>query len=65
MLGLELQHALAIEPGMRELERDDFPDDKMIISACAGLMVVETKTNMVRLACKLCYFSLSRFYQQY
>jgi hypothetical protein len=59
----ELQHALVIEPGLCELEHDDFPDDEMMISACAGLVVVETKTNMVRLVRKLCYSGLALFYQ--
>jgi hypothetical protein len=51
----ELQHAMAVEPGINELNEDDLPDDETMISTCAGLVIVEAETNVVRLARKFHY----------
>jgi hypothetical protein len=48
----ELKHALAIEPGMCDIEDGDLPDDEMMISACVGLVTVESDTKTVRLVRK-------------
>lgn len=50
----ELQHAVAIEPGARELDEDELPDDSILISSCAGLVIEEKagKNRKVRLARK-------------
>ncbi|KAJ7166318.1 ankyrin repeat-containing domain protein [Mycena crocata] len=44
----ELQEALAIQPGNRVLDRDSLPDIDIVISVCAGLVVVD-ETKIVRL----------------
>lgn len=36
-----LRHALAVEPGMKSLHEDDLDDVEALISACAGLVVVD------------------------
>ena len=46
----ELQHALAIEPGYYDLDEDDFLDDEDFTALCAGLIVIEPITKIVRLA---------------
>lgn len=45
----ELCHALAVEPDTEELDRDNIPDVDDIISVCAGLVVVDEASNVVRL----------------
>ena len=36
----ELQHALAVLPGMKEMNTDYMIDEDILISVCAGLVVV-------------------------
>lgn len=36
-----LRHALAVEPGIKSLHEDDLDDVEALISACAGLVVVD------------------------
>ncbi|KAL8861144.1 MAG: hypothetical protein Q9178_002360 [Gyalolechia marmorata] len=43
----ELQHALAVEPGDTILDEDLVMDGQSITSLCAGLVVVDQRTNMV------------------
>jgi len=45
----ELQHALAVKPGVTQLDEDDLPDKGTLISVCAGLVIVDQKSNVVRL----------------
>ncbi|KAL9020272.1 MAG: hypothetical protein Q9185_002452 [Variospora sp. 1 TL-2023] len=45
----ELQHALAVEPGDTMLDEDLVMDGQSITSLCAGLIVVDQRTNMVNL----------------
>ncbi|KAF2137259.1 uncharacterized protein K452DRAFT_212880, partial [Aplosporella prunicola CBS 121167] len=44
-----LEHALAIEPGVFSLDQKRTPKMKLVISACAGLVTVESERNIVRL----------------
>ncbi|KAK0438151.1 uncharacterized protein EV420DRAFT_1234347, partial [Desarmillaria tabescens] len=41
--GVELQYALAVKPGMKELNADSIPDYDVITSVCAGLVIVDSK----------------------
>jgi len=52
MSTMELKHALAIEPGVCELDEDDLIDDSSITTICAGLIVVDSRTDTVNLAHK-------------
>ncbi|RYO96288.1 hypothetical protein DL765_011625 [Monosporascus sp. GIB2] len=45
----ELCHALAVEPGEDELDRDNIPDVEDIVSVCAGLVTVDRESNIIRL----------------
>lgn len=45
----ELQHALAVEPGDTELDQELVMDGQIITSLCAGLVVVDQRTNIVNL----------------
>ncbi|KAK3945918.1 hypothetical protein QBC46DRAFT_403003 [Diplogelasinospora grovesii] len=53
----ELQLALAVEPGRSELGEDNFTDNDDMISACAGLVTVDQKTNIIRLQTQERWFS--------
>jgi ankyrin repeat protein len=47
---LELQHALAVQLGDKDIDREDLIDDiSYIISACAGLVTVDSVNGAVRL----------------
>ncbi|KAJ7444764.1 hypothetical protein B0H11DRAFT_1619499, partial [Mycena galericulata] len=46
----ELQVALAVKPGMKKLdEEEDLTDIDIILSVCAGLVIVDKKSSVVRL----------------
>ena len=49
---LELQHALAVSPDMTDWEPDALDDEMMLISVCAGFVVVDAD-GIVRLVRKL------------
>ena len=46
---VELQHALAVELGGRELDQDNIPDVELMVSVCAGLVTVDRESNIIRL----------------
>ena len=46
---LELRYALAIEDGSSELDEDNLPDMNEVIAVCAGLVVIDEKSDVVRL----------------
>jgi hypothetical protein len=41
--------ALAIKPGAKELDNDNITEIEIIISVCAGLVIVEEHSSLVRL----------------
>ena len=45
----ELQSALAIEEGTSDLDKDNIPEIEDIVSACAGLVVVDEESGIIRL----------------
>ncbi|KAL8730751.1 MAG: hypothetical protein Q9166_003821 [cf. Caloplaca sp. 2 TL-2023] len=45
----ELQHAIAVEPGDRELDEELIMDGQSITQLCAGLVIVDQRTNVVNL----------------
>lgn len=45
----EVQHALAIEPGTPDLEEDNLNDMSEIVGFCAGLVIVDEETQIIRL----------------
>ena len=46
---LELQHALAVEPGQPELDEDNLPQIEDMVSVCAGLVTVDEESGIIRL----------------
>ncbi|KAH0493756.1 hypothetical protein TgHK011_000407 [Trichoderma gracile] len=46
---LELQHALAVEPGDTAFDPDNLREVDSIISLCAGLVTIDEESNVVRL----------------
>ncbi|KAJ6456736.1 ankyrin repeat-containing domain protein [Mycena sanguinolenta] len=45
----ELREALAVEPGATELDPENLPDMDIVISVCAGLVVVNEEDDKIRL----------------
>ncbi len=46
---LELQHALATEPGSARFDEDNVIDQELITSTCAGLVTIDEESSLVRL----------------
>ena len=46
---LELQHALAVEVGEPELDEENFPQIRDMVSVCAGLVTVDEESGIIRL----------------
>jgi hypothetical protein len=44
----ELQHALAVLPGMKEMDADHVTDEDILISVCAGLVIIDEQQSIVR-----------------
>lgn len=49
---VELQYAIAVQPGMTELDDEDLDEQDLMISVCAGLVVLDAETNTLRLVRK-------------
>ncbi|KAM0474066.1 hypothetical protein ACHAPX_007779 [Trichoderma viride] len=45
----ELRHALAVEVGSTQLDRDNLPGIEDMVSACAGLVTFDEKSKVIRL----------------
>jgi hypothetical protein len=48
----ELQHALAIEENTTEFSEDYLTSEDNFVSVCAGLVVIDSKSNIIRLTRK-------------
>jgi hypothetical protein len=44
----ELQHAVAVFPGMKEMDADYVTDEELLISVCAGLVIIDKRQSIVR-----------------
>ena len=49
MTVMEVRHALAIEPETPELDKDNLCDVDEIVGFCAGLVIVDEETQLIRL----------------
>lgn len=49
LTAVELQHALAIEPEMPALGDEDLDDIEILVSVCAGLVVIDDESGIIRL----------------
>ncbi|XTI87657.1 hypothetical protein V2W45_1330293 [Cenococcum geophilum] len=45
----ELYYALAVELGKKELDLDNIPNIKDIVSICAGLAIIDKESDIIRL----------------
>ena len=45
----ELRHAIAIEVDTRELDRENITDIELIVSVCAGLVIIDEESDIIHL----------------
>ncbi|PMD45783.1 hypothetical protein L207DRAFT_387885, partial [Hyaloscypha variabilis F] len=45
----ELQHALAVEVGNKELDEENIPEIEDMVSVCAGLVTIDEESGVIRL----------------
>lgn len=45
---LELLHALAVEPGNKEIDEDNMLETEQILTICAGLVTIDEQSDSVR-----------------
>ena len=57
---VELQYAIAVQPGMTELDDEDLDDQDLMISVSAGLVVLDPETNTLRFVRKCILFLISK-----
>ncbi|KAI4215997.1 MAG: hypothetical protein LQ351_001493 [Letrouitia transgressa] len=57
----ELREALSVEPGAREIDDSAAPDEELITSVCAGLVVIDRKSEVVR----LCHYSTEEYLKRF
>ena len=57
----ELQEALAVEPGSHQLDEDNIPGEELLTSVCAGLVVVDQESQLVR----LCHYSTEEYLKRF
>jgi hypothetical protein len=48
----ELQHALAVSPEMTNMDSEAIEDEVILMSVCAGLVVIDETSNTIRLVRK-------------
>lgn len=58
MSPVQLQYAIAIQPGMTELDDEDLDDQDLIVSVCAGLVILDAETDTLRFVRKSVLFIL-------
>jgi ankyrin repeat protein len=57
---LELQHALAVEIGESELDEQNLPEVEDIVSGCAGLVIIDENSNIIRLV----HYSTQEYFER-
>ncbi|MCJ1464603.1 hypothetical protein MMC07_003216 [Pseudocyphellaria aurata] len=43
----EMQHALAVEPGDNTLDDDNIPNEEVLVSVCAGIVLVQQESHTI------------------
>ena len=56
----ELRYALAIEDESSELDEDNLPDVSEVIAVCAGLVIIDEKSDVVRLV----HYTAQEFFER-
>ena len=54
-----LKHAIATEPDVTQMSDDDLIDQAILLSVCAGLVVIDDKSNIIHLLRMLSFFCLA------
>ncbi|KAG8526588.1 uncharacterized protein KY384_008789 [Bacidia gigantensis] len=57
----ELQEAIAVEPNAKDLDHSALPDQDLLTSVCAGLVVVDPNSQVVR----LCHYSTAEYLKRF
>jgi hypothetical protein len=57
---LELQHAIAVEVDKSELDRENIADIGLIVSVCAGLVIVDKESDIIRLV----HYTTQEFFER-
>ena len=58
---VELQHALAVEPGTSKLDEETLPLEESLISVCAGLVTIDQGSQIIRLV----HYSTQEYLSEY
>ena len=58
---VELQHALAVEIGHTEFDKDNIPSQEVLLDCCLGLVVVDKETSTVRFV----HYTLEEYFRKY
>jgi hypothetical protein len=56
----EVQHALAVSPGMPKLDKDFLPEVEILDSICAGLVTIDEESNVIRLV----HYTTQEYFQR-
>lgn len=56
---VELQFAVAVQPGMTELDGEDLDEQDLLVSVCAGLVILDAETNTLRFVRKFQLVSIA------
>lgn len=56
----EVQHALAVEPGDVELDEDGIPDQDLLVSVCAGVVMINNNRDTISLV----HYTTQEYFQQ-
>lgn len=56
----QIQHALAIEPGTPDLDEDNLSDVNEIVALCAGLIIIDEETQIIRLV----HYTTQEYFRQ-
>ncbi|XHG03913.1 hypothetical protein AWENTII_007199 [Aspergillus wentii] len=62
---VQLQHALAVKPGQRVLDRGSFHDVSEIVPLCAGLIALNDQSNIIHVHPKFQKYPMDSWLQEY
>jgi GPI inositol-deacylase, winged helix domain len=57
---MEIQHAIAIEPGESDIDQDNFTPVEHLVCVCAGLVVVDECSSTIRLV----HYTAQEYFQR-
>ena len=45
----EMRHAMAVQPNQTHIDEDDLIEDEILVSVCAGLVIIDQESKVIRL----------------